>query len=110
MSKSPRDTALHVLSACRDLGAWSDGSLRKAIARDGLDSRDAAFASRLCYGVLQNRAFLDDRLGLFCTQRIDHLEALVREVMRLGAYQILYLSGIPDFAALADKLWERSEN
>ena len=104
MSKSPRDTAFSVLSACRDLGTWSDGGLKKAIARDKLDSRDAAFASHLCYGVLQNRAFLDDRLGLFCTQRIDHLEAPVREVMRLGAYQILLMDRVPDSAAVSESV------
>ncbi|MGM9618361.1 MAG: 16S rRNA (cytosine(967)-C(5))-methyltransferase RsmB [Oscillospiraceae bacterium] len=104
MSRSPRDTALFVLSACRDLGAWSDGSLKKAIARDGLDSRDAAFASRLCYGVLQNRAMLDSRLGLYCTQRVDHLEPAVREVLRLGAYQILFMDRVPDSAAVSESV------
>lgn len=104
MSRSPRDTAFTVLSACRDLGAWSDGGLKKAIARDGLDSRDAAFASRLCYGVLQNRALLDQRLGLFCTQRIDHLEAPVREVLRLGAYQLLLMDRVPANAAVSESV------
>ena len=104
MSRSPRDTALSVLSACRDLGAWSDGSLKKAIARDKLDSRDAAFASRLCYGVLQNRALLDYRLGHYCNQRVDRLEALVREVLRLGAYQILMMDRVPDNAAVNESV------
>ena len=104
MSRGPRDTALTVLTACRDLGAWSDGSLKKAIARDGLDSRDAAFASRLCYGVLQNRALLDQRLGLFCTQRIDHLEPAVREVLRLGAYQLLLMDRVPVSAAVNESV------
>lgn len=104
MTKSPRDTAYTVLVACRDLGAWSDGGLKKAIAKDGLDSRDAAFASRLCYGVLQNRALLDARLGLFCTQRIDHLEAPVREVLRLGAYQLLLMDRVPISAAVHESV------
>lgn len=104
VSRTPRDTAYDVLSACRDLGAWSDGSLRKTIAKDRLDSRDAAFASRLVYGVLQNRALLDYRLGAFCTQRIDHLERPVREVLRLGAYQILMMDRVPDNAAVSESV------
>ena len=102
MKRGPRDTALDVLTACRDAGAWSDEALKRAIARDGLDSRDAAFATRLCCGVLQNRAMLDYYLGGFCTQRIDHLEAAVRELLRLGAYQILQMDRVPDSAAVSE--------
>ena len=54
-----RETALNALIACRKEDAWSNGILKEYIARDHLDSRDAALASRLCYGVLQNRIKLD---------------------------------------------------
>ena len=47
-----RTTALSALIATRRQGAWSDGVLKQYIARDGLDRRDAALASQLCYGVL----------------------------------------------------------
>ena len=50
-----RTTALSALIATRRQNAWSDGVLKEYIARDRLDARDAALASRLCYGVLQNR-------------------------------------------------------
>ncbi len=52
---SARETALQALIACRKNGAWSNGALKQLIARDRLDSRDAALATRLCYGVVQNR-------------------------------------------------------
>ena len=54
-----RETALNALIACRKDGAWSNGILKEYIVRDHLDARDAALASRLCYGVLQNRLKLD---------------------------------------------------
>ena len=57
-----RDAALEALTACRRLDAWSDGSLKTACR--GLDRREAAFAARLAYGVLQNRAMLDFYLGM----------------------------------------------
>ena len=56
---SARDTALMTLAACRRQNAWSDGALKQRISADGLDRRDAALATRLCYGVLQNRMLLD---------------------------------------------------
>ena len=50
-----RETALNALIACRKEGAWSNGVMKAYILRDRLDSRDAGLATRLCYGVLQNR-------------------------------------------------------
>ena len=54
-----RETALNALIACRRDGAWPNGVLKTCIRRDRLDSRDAALATRLCYGVAQNRGRLD---------------------------------------------------
>ena len=54
-----RETALNALIACRKSGAWPNGALKEYIARDRLSPRDAALATRLCYGVLQNRNKLD---------------------------------------------------
>ena len=54
-----RETALQVLMACRKDGGWSNGVLKAYTARNRLDSREAALAARLCYGVLQNRGKLD---------------------------------------------------
>ena len=57
--QTARETALLALSACERQGAWSDGFLKKTLREAGLDSRDAALATRLCFGVLQNRLLLD---------------------------------------------------
>jgi len=95
-----REAALQVLIACRKLDAWSDGSLKNAVK--GLDKREAAFASRLTYGVLQNRALLDYYLGCYCTQSFEKLEPFVRDVLRIGAYQILLMDRVPDSAAVSE--------
>lgn len=57
--KQAREVALDALTACERQGAWSDGYLKKAIGGAKLDGRDAALATRLCFGVLQNRMLLD---------------------------------------------------
>ena len=46
-----RETALNALIACRRDGAWPNGVLKTAIRKDRLDSREAALATRLTYGV-----------------------------------------------------------
>ena len=67
---SARKTALDVLIACRKQGAWSNGVLKDYIARDKLDRRDAALATRLSYGVQQHRALLDFFLAQLLTGSI----------------------------------------
>ena len=96
--RTGRDAALESLTACRRIDAWSDGSLKAACR--GLDRREAARAARLVYGVLQNRALLDFYLDQYCKQPFAKLEPFIRDVLRLGAYQILFMARVPDSAAV----------
>ena len=58
-SVGARDVALEVLMQVDRANAWSDGSLKRTIAKHKLDSREAALATRLAYGVIQNKMLLD---------------------------------------------------
>ena len=95
-----RETALNALIACRKEGAWSNSVLKDYIRRDRLDSRDAALATRLCYGVVQNRGKLDFYLQQLLTGKLKDLHPVVRDILHLGLYQILELDKIPDSAAV----------
>ena len=97
---SARTTALAALIACRKQGSWADGILKEYIARDRLDRRDAALASRLCYGVLQNRMLLDYDISLFLNCSIQKLQPVVLDILRLGMYQLLFMDKIPVSAAV----------
>ena len=97
---SARTTALAALIACRKAGAWSDGVLREYLRRDGLDSRDAALATQLCCGVLQQRLLLDWRLAQVSSQPLSKLQPVVLDILRLGAYQIGFLDRVPVSAAV----------
>ncbi|MBR1973045.1 MAG: 16S rRNA (cytosine(967)-C(5))-methyltransferase RsmB [Oscillospiraceae bacterium] len=99
-----RETALNALMACRKEGAWSNGVLKEYIHRDKLDSRDAALATRLCYGVLQNRQKLDFYLKQLLTGRLKDLHPVVRDILHLGLYQIYELDKIPDSAAVNESV------
>lgn len=99
-----RETALNALIACRKSGAWSNGVLKEYLQRDRLDSRDAALATRLCYGVLQNRQKLDFYLQQLLTGRVKDLHPAVRDILHLGLYQIYELDKIPDSAAVNESV------
>ena len=95
-----RETALCALIACRKEGAWSNGVLKEYIQRDRLDPRDAGLATRLCYGVIQNRNKLDFYLKQLLTGKLSQLHPVVRDILHLGLYQIYTLDKIPDSAAV----------
>ena len=99
-----RETALDALIACRKDGAWSNGVLKEYIRHDGLDSREAALASRLCYGVLQNRGKLDFYLRQLLTGKLKDLHPAVRDILHLGLYQILEMDKIPESAAVNESV------
>ena len=99
-----RETALNALIACRKEGAWSNGVLKEYILRDRLDRRDAALATRLCYGVLQNRNKLDWYLAQLLTGKIKDLHPVVHDILHLGLYQIYELDKVPESAAVNESV------
>ena len=95
-----REIAVLTLVACEKQGAWSDGHLKKAIKQGGLDRRDAALATRLCFGVLQNRYLLDYYLGHFSSTKLEKLEPKVRASLQVALYQLMMMDKIPESAAV----------
>ena len=97
---SAREAAMLTLAACERQGAWSDGYLKRILREQELDKRDAALASRLCYGVLQNKLLLDWHLARFCKSKLTSLDIKVLCSLRVAAYQILFLDKSPPSAAV----------
>ena len=99
-----RETALNVLIACRKNGAWSNGVLKEYAARDGLDRRESALATRLCYGVLQNRGKLDFYLKQLLTGKLKDLHPVIHDILHLGLYQLCEMDKIPQSAAVNESV------
>ena len=99
-----RETALNTLIACRKEGGWSNGVLKTYIRRDKLDRRDAALATRLCYGVLQNRLKLDFYLSQLLTGKLKDLHPAVRDILHLGLYQLYEMDKVPSSAAVNESV------
>jgi len=94
-----RRAALRVLRAVHG-GA---GDLAAALDRERtplVDSRDRALVSELTLGVCRWRAALDHVIALAGRRDARAFDALVLDVLRLGAYQLLYLTRVPAAAAV----------
>ncbi len=92
-----RGRALAVLCRAEE-GAPADRLLEEA--RQGLDGRDRAFLLELVYGVLRNRARIDWLLDRFSAQPVSRTDIGTRNILRLAAYQLLFLDKVPPSAAV----------
>ena len=101
---SARQTALEVLVRCRTRKAWADAALGPLLRQRGLTGADAALCSRIVYGVLQNQALLDFYLAAWCSQKPEHLQPPLLDILRIGLYQILFLDKIPVSAAVNESV------
>lgn len=97
----PRKTALEALERFRRDGAWSRQVLNSLAGKNRLDGRDAALAARLFYGVLQNLTLCDFYIALFAKGK---LEPKVRDILRLGVYQIVFMDRVPVRAAVSQSV------
>jgi 16S rRNA (cytosine967-C5)-methyltransferase len=95
-----RLAAYTVLRRVFEGGAYADEALR-AESRS-LDTRDRALAMRLAYGAVQRRATLDYVLAALSDRAVERLDAHLLAALRLGLYELLYLTGAPDRAVVAD--------
>ena len=96
-----RQAALENLERFRRDGTWSGSGIDSVIKKYSLDGREAALTARLCLGVLQNSSLCDYYIGCFCRSR---LEPKVRDILRLGVYQLLFMDKIPARAAVSESV------
>lgn len=95
-----RETALLALERCRRDNSWSDALLSGLISSDGLDRRDAALATRLCYGALQNMILCDYCIDSFSKIKTKKMQPKLLDIMRISVYQLLFMDKIPERAAV----------
>lgn len=69
-----------------------------------LDPRDRAFVHELCYGIARHRGRLDHLLEAKVHRGLSALQNRVLDVLRLGAHQLLYMDGVPPYAAISESV------
>ena len=93
---TPRRIALEILNTVDKEGVHADRFLGKGfINKPELTSREKAFITELVYGVLRWRGSIDWVISTFSTQPHRPTSRLLHNLLRLGIYQVLYLTHIP---------------
>ncbi len=90
-----RQAAFKALTAHKKTGVWTDAVLGGILSRENLSERDAALASRLFYGVVQNLSLCDWYIAAFSTVKLYKMQPQILNILRLSVYQLVFLSKIP---------------
>lgn len=110
--RSARQLAGELLSRTRAAGPFIADLFDGLADASGLDARDRHLAHELAAGVVRHRRTLDCVLNTFSRRPIVKSPPPLRILLRLGAYQLLFLDRIPDHAAVDEtvelaKAWAR---
>lgn len=102
-----RECAFRALKRCTQQGSWSSQTIDSEIRHFSGDApenrKDAALAARIVLGVLQNITLLDYYIDTFA-KRPEKLDPDVRNVLRIGVYQLKCMDRIPEHAAVNESV------
>jgi len=96
---SAREMALEVLKAVEEEGAYANLALNYILEKNRPGKLDRAFATELAYGVLRSLNTLDWVLGQFIKKPLSSQTPAVRNILRLGVYQLMFMDRVPPSAA-----------
>ncbi|MEN2740988.1 transcription antitermination factor NusB [Microbacterium sp. X-17] len=84
-----RRVAYETLRSVNDSDAYANLLLPVAIARAGLDAKDAALATELTYGTLRRQGTYDAIIAAASDRPVERIDPEVRDALRLGCHQLL---------------------
>ncbi len=97
-----RGAAFEVLRRVEDEGAFAAPLL--AGLPDELSAEDRSLCYELTLGVLRRQLWLDRALEHFAGRKSEKLDAPVRRALRLGLYQLRFLTRVPARAAVNESV------
>ena len=97
-----RACAFAVIRRTFEQGAYADRAFHADAA--GLDSRERALAMVLSYGTIQRRATLDYVARKLTSRPPAELDPPVLAALRLGLFELLYLGGVAEYAAVNESV------
>lgn len=104
MQKNARQAAYEILLRMEKDGAYSNLILDETLEKSDLDSRDKSFVSALVYGTTERKLTVDYELSLYLSSPLKKLKKQVLTILRMGAYQIFFMSKVPNSAAVNESV------
>ena len=98
--RDARKTALTVLSRCERDGGYSNLVLDRELEKSELSALDRALTAHLVFGVISRRITLDYYISKLSAVASSKIEPQVKNILRMGLYQLIYMDRIPPHAAV----------
>lgn len=99
MAENIRELALNTLLEMDREKEYSSRLVYDVLEKyDYLEGRDKAFFKRLTEGTTERRQELDYYLDRFSSVPVRRMKPLIRCLLRMGVYQLLYMDNVPDSA------------
>ena len=99
-----RLTAVKMLLKMEDSDSFSNILLDSVLSEAQLSDRDKAFAAALFYGVTERRLTLDYIIEKNSKIAFEKLDKAAVAILRVGLYQLLYMSNVPESAAVNESV------
>ncbi len=95
-----RDITLTILLDMDINKTFSSAAIAKALRQNQFENKtDRAFITRLAEGTTESRITLDYIIDRFSKIKVQKCKPLIRCLLRMGTYQIMYMDSVPDSAA-----------
>lgn len=94
-----REAAVRTLYEIDVNNAYSNAAMKKILAENSFEKRDKALFSEIVCGTLKNKIKIDYVISTFSRVKPKKISPWVLNILRTGAYQILFLDRVPDSAA-----------
>ena len=94
-----REAALKILYEINEKGAYSNIALNKYFSSKEMREIDRSFVTELVYGTIKWKLTLDRVIAAYSNIRMEKLSPWILNILRLGAYQILHMTRVPNSAA-----------
>lgn len=95
-----RKVAVDILDSILKKGAYSNIALNSSLNKSGLEDRDKGLVTEIIYGTLKYKYTIDKVLSSFVKQDLKKMDSFIVNILRTALYQIMFLSKIPEFAAV----------
>lgn len=95
-----RELSLSLLMRVNEEGAFLKDELSMQLMRyQYLEKKERAFLTRLTEGCIERQIELDYVISQFSRTKLSKMKPFIRNLLRMGTYQILYMKQVPDSAA-----------
>jgi len=103
-SINPRESALRILHEIETQGSFANEAIQFFSQNLFLSSLDRRFISELVHGTTKMRRRLDYVLSLFLERKLEELTPWIRNILRMGIYQIDFMDKVPESAAVDESV------